>query len=528
MKFFAKNNVATANEMREIDRRTIEELGIAGDLLMESAGKGAFEYIMEAMPGLAKAVVFCGKGNNGGDGFVIARHLLNSSVEVIVYLLGRQKDLKGDAKTNLDRFLKLKGEVIEIASEDQLDEELIPADAELIVDAIFGTGLESEVSGVPQKAIELINDFADQSGANIFAVDIPSGVNASNGQIMGAAVFADATATFGLAKVGHYAYPGANHAGELRILDIGIPDSLADRIKTKAVTAIQAFALLKPRSPDSHKGDNGHALIFAGSPGKTGAAVMAGESALRAGAGLVTLAVPASLNDIFEIKTTEVMTEPIPDAKTRSFDEKSVEAGLAAMQDKDVIAIGPGMGLHNGVDEFFKKIVLASTVPIVIDADGLNSLATQIDILKKAQAPVILTPHPGEMSRLSGLDASEIQWDRVGTAKRFAQEWNVILVLKGAHTVIASPSGEAFINLTGNSGMASAGMGDALTGIITGLLSQGYEPFNAAALGAYIHGKAGDLALKEMGGIGIIATDLIRKIPAVQQSIREEVFGTEE
>jgi NAD(P)H-hydrate epimerase len=186
------------------------------------------------------------------------------------------------------------------------------------------------------------------------------------------------------------------------------------------------------------------------------------------------------------------------------------------------------MGLHNGVDEFFKKIVLASTVPIVIDADGLNSLATQIDILKKAQAPVILTPHPGEMSRLSGLDASEIQWDRVGTAKRFAQEWNVILVLKGAHTVIASPSGEAFINLTGNSGMASAGMGDALTGIITGLLSQGYEPFNAAALGAYIHGKAGDLALKEMGGIGIIATDLIRKIPAVQQSIREEVFGTEE
>jgi len=528
MKFFGKNQVATAKEMREIDQKTIQEFGIPGERLMESAARGAFQYLMEAMPGLVSALVFCGKGNNGGDGLVIARCLLNQKIKVIVYLLARQKELKGDAKLNLDRFLKLGGKVIEISSAEQLTQELIPADTDLIVDAIFGTGLEADVTGIPQKAIELVNNSRRLARASVLAVDIPSGINASNGQVMGSAVFADITATFGLAKIGLYCYPGASHTGKLKIVDIGLPDSLTEQVKTKALTAPEASSMLKPRRPDSHKGDNGHTLIFAGSPGRTGAAVMAGESALRAGAGLVTLAVPASLHDIFEIKTLELMTEPVPDAQTRSFDQSSVEQALKLMQGKDVIAIGPGIGTQKGIDEFFQKIVLTATAPLVIDADGLNALARQMEILPKVQAPVILTPHPGEMARLCGLDISEIQRDRVAVAKRYAQEWNVIVVLKGAATVIAASSGEAFINLSGNPGMASAGMGDALTGIIAGLLSQGYEPLEAAALGAYLHGKAGDLAREEMGGIGIIASDLIRKIPAAQRALRVELLGKQE
>jgi len=528
MKFQFGSKAASAREMREIDLRAIQQFGIPGEILMESAGRGAFEYIMESMPDLSSAVIFCGKGNNGGDGLVIARHLKDHAVDALVILLAKMKDLKGDAKTNLDRFLKIGGQLIEVPGEEELERELIPRGAELIVDAIFGTGLESEVRGLPRRAIELINDFSGQTGTFVLAVDVPSGINASNGQLMGAAVIADATATFGLPKIGHYCYPGASHTGEIRVIDIGIPESLAEQVKTWTIDPAGALRMIKPRPPESHKGDNGHTLILAGSPGKTGAAVMAGESALRAGAGLVTLGVPASLHDIFEIKTMEVMTEPVPDAETRSFDERSVPRALELLAGKDVIAIGPGIGRGKGVDEFFKKILLAATVPVVIDADGLNSLAGQMDLLKKVRAPVILTPHPGEMSRLAGMEVSEIQRDRVAAARSFAREWKVILVLKGARTVAAGPEGEAFINLSGNPGMASAGMGDALTGIIAGLLSQGYEPLPAAALGAFIHGKAGDLAYAEAGGIGIIATDLIKKIPAARKSILDQALGKKE
>jgi len=525
MNYLGTSRAANANEMRELDRRTIEEFNIPGEALMEAAGKGAFEYIMENMPGLGNAVVFCGKGNNGGDGFVIARHMLNAGINVSVYLLGsREKDLKGDARLNLDRFLKLKGKVREITAEDQLKDDLIPRGTDLIVDAIFGTGLDSKVQGLPAKTIDLIN----RSPAPKLAVDIPSGINASTGQVMGQAVQATATVTFGLAKIGHYSYPGTAYTGELKVVDIGIPVNLQDQIKTYVMNELQVFANLKARKPDSHKGDNGHTLIFAGSPGKTGAAVMAGEAALRAGAGLVTLAVPASLNDIFEIKTTEVMTEPIPDAAARSFDQNSIPAAKTAIQGKDVIAIGPGIGRNKGINEFFREIVLSASAPMVIDADGLNALSSQMEILKKVQAPIILTPHPGEMSRLSGSSVEEIQRDRISIAKRFASEWNVILVLKGARTVTAAPEGEAFINLSGNEGMATAGMGDILTGIIAGLLSQGYEPLDAAGLGVYIHGKAGDLAFEEMGGVGIIATDLLKKIPQVPGWVRQKALEKKE
>jgi ADP-dependent NAD(P)H-hydrate dehydratase / NAD(P)H-hydrate epimerase len=524
-----KNKVVTGREMKELDRKTIQEFGVSGEVLMESAARGAFRYIMNQWPGIESAAVFCGKGNNGGDGLVMARYLLNQGIELTVFLLARQKDLKGDAKLNLDRFLNQGGELAEIAAEQEL-EELFPATfkTDLIVDAIFGTGLDSEVKGLARKAIETINVVSEDQLTPVLAVDIPSGVNADNGQVMGAAVQADATVTFGLLKVGQMVYPGAECCGDLELIDIGIPSELTEPVKTFAIDDELAFAMLKPRDPDAHKGDNGHTLVLAGSQGKTGAAYMAGMSALRAGAGLVTLGAPASLLEIFEAKAVELMTEPLPDGPAKSFDQSSVKRARELMGGKDCVALGPGIGQAQGIDDFVREVLTAAEAPLVIDADGLNSLARQMQLLKKTRAPIILTPHPGEMARLSGMDAGELNWDRVAVARRFAQEWNVVLLLKGARTVVASPEGEVFINLSGNSGMASAGMGDVLTGIIAGLLSQGYEPLEAAALGAYLHGRAGDLALEDLGGIGIIASDLIDRIPAVRAYLHKQILGHEE
>jgi len=524
-----KNKIVTGSEMKELDRKTIGEFGVTGEVLMESAARGAFRYIMENWPGIESASVFCGKGNNGGDGLVMARYLANHGVDVSVFLLAKKKDLKGDAKLNLDRLLKQDGKVIEISTDAELEEQdLLSRQTDLMVDAIFGTGLDAEVAGLSKKIIEIINAVSHEQFTPVLALDIPSGVNAGNGHIMGAAVYADATVTFGLAKVGQLVYPGAAYCGDLEIIDIGIPAALMDPIKTYAVDEELAFSLLRPRSPDAHKGDNGHALIFAGSPGKTGAAYMAGMSALRTGAGLVTLGVPASLFEIFEARAVELMTEPLPDAATKSFDQSSAQKAAELMKGKDCIAIGPGIGQHQGIDEFVSAVLRSATAPVVIDADGLNSLSRQMELLKKTSAPVILTPHPGEMSRLSGLDVGELNWDRVAIARSFAQEWNVILVLKGARTVVAGPAGEVFVNLSGNPGMASAGMGDVLTGIIAGLISQGYEPLEASALGVYLHGKAGDLAYEEMGGVGIIASDLINRIPAASAWLKKQILEREE
>jgi len=529
MDIFWKNQLVDTNQMRELDRRTIEEFGLRGEVLMELAGKGVIQYLEQNFPLLKDAVIFCGKGNNGGDGLVVGRYLLNRKVEVTVFLLGKKNELKGDARLNLERFLKLGGVVIELKKEQELDSvKIYLKDTELIIDAIFGTGLDSEVKGITRKVIEIINEFALDFIIPVISVDIPSGVNASNGQIMGEAVRADATITFGRAKIGHYIYPGTDYVGNLAIIDIGIPSKFTERVNTWLVNEELAYSMFKLRKPDSHKGENGHCLILAGSVGKTGAAVMAGESAMRTGAGLVTLGVPASLNEIFEMKTTEVMTEPIPDDSNQSFNHLSIPKAKELIKEKDVIAIGPGIGQGAGIDEFVQEILLSSKAPIVVDADGLNSLARQIEVLKKIKAPLILTPHPGEMSRLCKMSIAQIQKDRIGVARKFAKEWNLVLVLKGARTIIAGPKGDVFINLSGNEGMASGGMGDVLTGIITGLLSQKYDPLKASVLGTYIHGLAGDLAYEEMGGVGIMAGDLISRIPQVRKWLYKKLFGMEE
>ncbi len=517
------DKVVTAAMMRELDRRAIEDHGVPGTVLMENAGAGSFELIREEFWPPGRVSIFCGRGNNGGDGFVIARHLLNAGVRPDVYLLAKRADVRGDAKTNLDILRKMKLEVKEVLDRKGLAEvrgKVMHSD--LIVDAILGTGLNSEVKGFFREVIEFINKVSRGGpGIPVFAVDIPSGLNADTGQVMGSAVDADVTATFGLAKTGQLCYPGASLVGNLKVVNISIPASLYEDVPFHAVTEEGAAGLLRPRAEDTHKGQNGHLLILAGSSGKTGAAVMAGESALRAGAGLVTLGVPDGLLVVFEAKVLELMTEGVPDAGRSRFSAESVKRAVQLLDGKAAVALGPGTGQSDEVTAFSRKVIAACRAPMVIDADGLNAVAEDLDMLKAKKGPIILTPHPGEMSRLMNISTAEVQADRLGAALELARGRDVMVVLKGAHTVTASPDGRAYINLSGNPGMASAGMGDVLTGIISGLLSQGYDPVDAAVLGVFLHGKAGDLAAAKMGETGIIAGDLMSLVPGARQSLEE-------
>ncbi len=507
--------ICTAQMMRELDRAAIQDHGIPGVVLMENAARGAFEMLMELFAPLNRVSIFCGKGNNGGDGFVIARHLLNAGLDPEVFLLAPQEEITGDAKTNLDILTAMEAPVFEVLDIDQLNRHYARImDSDLIVDAILGTGLTSDVRGFYSEVIELINELTNEvAPIPVLAVDLPSGLSADSGQIMGSAVQATATATFGLAKLGQFLYPGPELTGELEIIEISIPTYLFESVPYHAVTEDGAADLIEYRPTDAHKGQGGHLLLLAGSPGKTGAAVLAADAALHTGAGLVTLGIPAGLSDIFEAKTLEVMTEPLPDTADRSLGPESIGRTLDLMEGRKALALGPGLGRHEGAVEFVREIIKNFHGPMLIDADGLNAVAEDLSMLKQQNGQLILTPHPGEMSRLTGKSVSDIQADRLNTALAFAEEHQVILVLKGAHTITAEPNGSAFINLSGNPGMASAGMGDVLTGVIAALLAQDYDPLEAAVLGTFLHGMAGDISADDLGEIGIVASDLIPRLP---------------
>lgn len=511
--------LATAEQMRELDRRAIQEVGIPGILLMENAGRGAAELIRERYgPRPRKVAVLCGRGNNGGDGLVIARHLRNWGWDVRVYLFAPKGEVTGDAKVNLDIWIRMGGEVVEVLGDGaipSLREDL--ALREVLVDALLGTGLKDEVKGLMRQAIELVNSL----GKPVVAVDIPSGLHATTGKVLGAAVRADLTVTFGLPKVGQVVHPGADLVGDLRVVDISIPKGLIEEADLDHVLLDPeelTLAPLGPRPKDVHKGNYGHLLLVAGSTGKTGACAMAAEAALRVGTGLVTAAVPGSLNPILEVKLTEVMTEPLPD-EGGFFSPEALPKALELLGGKSAIAIGPGMGQGAGARALVREIVRAARVPMVIDADGINCLVGALEVLKEKGAPVILTPHPGEMARLLGTTPKEVQGDRIGVARSFAREHDVILVLKGARTVVAEPSGKVFINPTGNPGMASGGMGDILTGMIGGFLAQGMDPIEAAKLGVYLHGLSGDMAREDLGEPYLSATDLLRYLPKAMRGL---------
>lgn len=505
--------IATRSIIREIDKKSIEKYGIPGLVLMENAGRATADVILAEYPYTQAAAVFAGGGNNGGDGFVIARQLISEGVQVTTYVAADPRKYAGDALTNYRALKKLGGEIVELGGSLRKYRT-----ADIIVDALLGTGLESEVAGFYKKVIEFINT----QSAPVIAVDLPSGLDADTGHPLGAAVEADITVTYALPKIGTSVYPGVDYAGDVYLANITTPYILEENIPYELLSAYDVVDILPPRNADTHKGTYGHLLILAGSPGKSGAATLASLGALRVGTGLVTVGIPSSLNPIMEQKTTEVMTEPLPETDLGTFGKLSVNRALEIASGKiSALALGPGISTTDDAAEFLLEIIKSADVPLVLDADALTLISHDPRILKQAKVPLILTPHPGEMGRLSGLTTAQVQKDRIGVAMEFSKRYGVYLILKGARSVISTPAGEISVNTTGNPGMASGGTGDVLTGVLGGLLAQGLVPADACKLGAFVHGTAGDLVADEIGEAGLTAGDLADALPEALSAIPE-------
>jgi NAD(P)H-hydrate epimerase len=515
--------VLTASQMQAVDRRTIDEIGIPGVVLMENAGRGVAEEIMRrfSAPGLPRALILAGKGNNGGDGYVIARHLMSCGWFVQTLVLAKRSTIKGDAAVHLAALQNCGGQIDFVWEVCALDEQLAGAgEFTVLIDALFGTGLVNPVEGPFLQAIEWLN----RQSSPVVSVDIPSGIDASSGRVLGTAVKAWLTVSFAFAKVGQLSYPGAGLVGELVTVDIGIPSQICRETDSNCtiIDAAEGRHLLPVRCRDGHKGTFGHLLVVAGSTGKSGAAVMAAESGLRGGAGLVTLACPLSVQPVVASRITEVMTAPLADCNGElSLDCLDDLMSLAV--GKQALAIGPGLGIGDEVSGLILRLVQDSELPVVIDADALNALCGHTHILERQQSRrIVLTPHPGEMARLTGLSIVEIQADRFNVARDFAMRHHVVLVLKGARTLTASPNGMVNINSSGHTGLASGGMGDVLTGLIGSLLAQGLTAQDAATLGVYLHGLAADRLLASFGEAGLLATDVMRELPAARQALSQE------
>ncbi len=514
--------LVTSEEMRRIDKKAIEEIGITSVVLMENAGLKVADAIERKYGPLKEKYVyiFAGSGNNGGDGMVVARHLFNQKVKAKIFLLAEKKNIEGDAATNLAITEKMGIPMREITSPafmESLEKELAKAD--IVVDALLGTGAKGAPRGLMKKVIDLINKHSK----NTVAVDIPTGVDADRGEVRGEAIKAEYTVSLAYPKRGLYLYPGMDYAGEIEIADIGIPTGLEeDKINSELLTLAGISKKLFFRKPSSHKGSFGHLLVVAGSPGMTGAASLTALSALRVGAGLVTLGVPEDLNPILETKLTEVMTLPLPQSKDKTLCREGFEKIKDFSQKCKAMAIGPGISSTKQTKELISTIIDQLDIPLVIDADGINVLAGELCLLKKYKAPLIITPHPGEMSRLVGASVEEIQKDRIGFTMALARRIGAIVVLKGARTVIANKEGNSWVNLTGNPGMATGGSGDILTGIIGGLLTQKLSCLEAAKTGVYLHGYAADLAAQKKGEISLIASDILETIPEAIRRIKSE------
>ena len=498
--------------MREADRFTIEDIGIPSLVLMENAGRQVVAAIEAAYEQqlTGRVAVLCGRGSNGGDGFVVARTLLQRGVDTAVFVIGQLADVRGDARTNLDILGRLGVTVVEIGDEQTWELHFSEvSQCTLIVDAILGTGLSAPVSGMLETVLADVN----ASDIPIVAVDLPSGLSADTPHLIGDCIGAAMTVTLGAPKLPLVLPPGEVHAGDVVIADIGIPYEVIDGLDGPYVdllTPEQLRELIEPRTADSHKGDFGRVTVVAGSVGKTGAAFLAGMGALRSGAGLVTIATPGSCLPIVASMSPELMTEPLPEADG-SVSAKAIERALQLSH--DVIACGPGLGRTREASTFVRALVDRSTVPLVLDADALTLLAEEPGrVLGRDDRDVIITPHPGEMARLTGMTVEEVQGNRLQIAADFATTHRVYVVLKGHRTVIATPTGRVFINPTGNPGMATAGTGDVLTGMIAAWLAQLLDAEAACRLSVFLHGAAGDLAESSCGQIAMTSADLLDRL----------------
>jgi ADP-dependent NAD(P)H-hydrate dehydratase / NAD(P)H-hydrate epimerase len=505
--------VLNTQQMREADRRTIDEIGIPSVVLMENAGRqavAAIEAAFEDLPA-SHVGVLCGRGNNGGDGFVIARTLIQRGVETSVFLLGSVGDVRGDARTNLEILGRIGLTVVEIPDAQAWELHFSEiSEYDLIVDAILGTGFHGRLTGLLETVVADVNGL----GVPVVAIDLPTGVSADSHHLEGAAIEASMTVTLAAPKIPLVLPPADSHGGDLVIADIGIPLPVIDEVEgphIEILTREDMRSLVPARTADSHKGDFGRVLIVAGSMGKTGAAHLTALGALRSGAGLVTIAAPRSVLPTIAAMAPEYMTEPLDETTAGTIDYAAVDRVLELKA--DVIALGPGLGHEPATAAFVHALVERAGVPLVLDADGLNAFAEEPErLVGRDGVDLIITPHPGEMARLLQTTIEDVQHDRLAHALDFAAAHRVTVVLKGHRTVIAGPDGRAFVNLTGNPGMATGGTGDLLTGMIAAWFAQLLDAEAACKLAVYLHGTAGDLAEADEGDVALIAGDIAARL----------------
>jgi hydroxyethylthiazole kinase-like uncharacterized protein yjeF len=524
--------VLTAAQMREVDRLSTERYGIPSLQLMENAGAGVVHYLESNFANLERReiVIVCGKGNNGGDGFVVARLLRERGSRPIAILCAGPEEVRGDAAVNRDRYRRGGGEITFARnSKDWQDAKKLLPRAEIVLDALLGTGLNGAVEGWLSEVIGDIN--ARRGFARIVAVDIPSGLAADAGEIAGPAVNADITVTFTAPKIGQILHPASQNVGQLVVVSIGSPRALVEECSDSKIRWLEPGEISHlnlRRRVDSNKGNFGHALIVAGSVGKTGAAVMSGWAALRAGAGLVTVATPQPCLAIVASQVPELMTDPLPSTEAGTISASALEHDRLAdlLRGKSVMAIGPGVSTNADTQQFLHGVIRDTETPTVLDADGINAFDGHLAALAQHKcAQLVMTPHPGEMARLIESTPAEVQTRRIIVAQKAATEFNATVVLKGHETVIASPDGSVWVNSTGNPGMAKGGTGDVLTGMLAGILAQhGRENWTAAiCLSVYLHGLAGDIAARHSGEISLMATDLINAIPRAYANLLAEL-----
>jgi hydroxyethylthiazole kinase-like uncharacterized protein yjeF len=512
--------VSSVTEMRELDRTAIENYGIEDKLLMENAGNATYFVILQEFGIEGKRfLVFCGIGNNGGDGFVIARKIHSAGGEVTVFIIGDRGKFEGSAKMNLDIISYLPIEVRQIDDPASVREEVFCCDC--IVDAIFGTGLARNVEGIYSDIIEIINE----SGKTVFSVDIPSGVNGDTGKVMGIAVRADCTVTFGLPKRGNMLYPGYDCCGELYVTHISFPPEHYDRDSIKV--EINEPLPLPSRDNDAHKGDFGEALFIAGASGYFGAPYFAALSFLKAGGGYSRLAAPSSITPFIAMKGSEIVFIPQRETGSGGIARENKDALIELSEKMDIVVIGPGLSLDEETGKLVCQLAAEIEKPLLIDGDGITALCNDLDIIRKRKSPTILTPHLGEMSRMTGRSVPEINNDKISALQAASGDLNAIIVLKGAHSLIGFPDKRVLINMTGNSGMATAGSGDVLTGTIAAMFGLGLSIEDAVAKGVFIHGLSGDLAARDLGEDGITAQDILDFLPQAVHYDREELYDDE-
>lgn len=522
--------ILTAEEMRRIDRLTVQRAGISNRELMENAGRQVANFLLQQFSPAGHITLLCGKGNNGGDALVAARYLLQRGHKPRVVLLASADDLKGDARANYEAFRQSGGTVEFLPGPAEWERERAAVlNCDVLVDGMLGTGLAGPVQGYLRQVIEEVN--AHHRRYRVLAVDIPSGLPSDSGEPLGESIEADATITFTAPKRGQIFPPNCTRIGTLAVAPIGTPEELYAgdaELYLNLIVARRFRTVAFARQVAAHKGDFGHVLLVSGSRGKTGAAALGGKAALRMGAGLSTVATAASVLPIVAAMVPEIMTEPLAETESGSISHHTLDNGrfAAVVKGKTVLALGPGLTTHPDTKQFVRRVLEQVDLPLVLDADALNALVEQLDVLRRRRAErVVVTPHPGEMARLLGFTSAEVQRQRVELAQKFACEYRVFVILKGYRTLVAAPDGRVCINPTGNPGMATGGVGDVLTGMVAGALAQWPSSplLDVLCLAVYLHGLAGDLAATQQGEQALIASDLTEALPRAWAALQEKI-----